>query len=140
MNEIKPNKGHLAIRAYCSKCGKMLLQSNMLSKKQLINVWDRSVIQAVQIKCDDCGFKFPNFNIDLKIADLKLHCEYPPEHYIKPKHKEDPTELFLSISKQWIKDHPDIKMPTKQEIMEAVKRQRLNKIEHGEKSADPGSD
>lgn len=140
-NKILQNKGQLCIRAYCTKCGEMLMESNMLTKKQLHTVWDRAVLQAVNIKCEKCGLKFPNFEIELRIANKKLGCEYKPTQYIKAKHKEDPVELFTSISKQWLKEHPDATPPTKQEIIEAVKKQRerLNRNNHGEGETNEGS-
>lgn len=121
---LRPKEGQLAIRAYCSKCGKLLMESRRLTKKQLHSVWDRSVIQAVQFKCADCGTKFPNFEIDLRIVNLKINKEYDPQVYIKAPHKEDPVQLFRHISEQWIKEHPDVKLPTKKEILEAVLKQR----------------
>lgn len=131
MAQTKDSGGQLVIRAYCSRCGGLCMESYRLTKKKLHEVWDRSVLQATQIKCEKCGTKFPNFEIDLRIANVKIGREYLPTEYITAKHKEDPLKLFKSISEEWIKEHPDVTPPTEEEIKEAIKRAR-----DGKKSAD----
>lgn len=107
-NVILPSKGILRVRAYCSDCNALLQESNLLTTKQLKSLWDRTVIGAVHIPCEKCNNKFPNFSINLKVVNTKTGREYPPSHFIKlPKNHETPDELFNSISKKWLKDHPE---------------------------------
>lgn len=95
------NKGALVVRAYCTKCGKLLMESVRMSKKQLISMWDRTVLGAVHIKCEDCELKFPNFNIELRIYNAKIHEEFPIEKYIRlPKGKRGEVQaLFKSLER-----------------------------------------
>lgn len=120
--ELLPNKGALRIRAYCAKCGKLLQESTMMSKKQLGASWDRAVLGAVNIKCDDCGLKFPNFDINLKIYNVRLDREHSPEKYIKiPKgRKETPEQLFTHIANKWKEEHPELQEVTSEEVQKAI--------------------
>jgi len=135
VSRVAPNKGALVIRAYCAKCGKLLQQSVPMSKKQLRLNWDKAVIGAVGIKCDDCGLKFPNFDINLRICNMRFGREYLPTEYIKlPKgHKETPDELFRSISRKWLKDHPEQKETTPEEVAQAMNESREELLEGQEK-------
>lgn len=128
-NVILPPQGILKIRAYCSDCNTLLQESNLFTTKQLKQNWDRAVIGAVHMKCDKCGHKFPNFSINLKVVNTKTGREYNPSHFIKlPKNRETPDELFRSISKKWLKDHPEAstsKEVSKQDaINEALERRK----------------
>lgn len=120
--KLLPNKGALRIRAYCAKCGKLLQESTMMSKKQLMASWDRAVLGAVNIKCDDCGLKFPNFDINLKIYNVRLDREHSPEKYIKISKgkKETPEELFNHIANKWKKEHPELQEVTSEEVQKAL--------------------
>lgn len=123
---IKPKPGQLVVRAYCTKCGRLLMESNRLTKKQLINLWDRIVIGAVGIKCKDCNTKFPNFDLDLRVYDTKFKREYAPTDYIKlPKGKrETPEELFKAVSKRWLSEHPGMEEVTQEDVVAALNQQR----------------
>jgi hypothetical protein len=59
--------------AVCSKCGKVLQESHMLTKRQLIVNWQDTVIQAASFICKDCKTRIPNFEIDLKIYRKGIH-------------------------------------------------------------------
>ncbi len=50
-----------------------------MSKRELLTNWDVGVIGAVGIECKDCGFKVPNFNIDLRIYNSATKMEFKPE-------------------------------------------------------------
>lgn len=126
-NSLAPNKGCLQIRAYCAKCHSLLQESVIMSKKQLIASWDRAVLGAVNIQCKSCGTKFPNFNIDLKVYNARLHSEYDPSKYIKlPKRKQTPTQLLTSISKKWLSEHPGIEDSSIDEARDIVEFQQSN--------------
>lgn len=76
------------LRAYCSTCGKLLLTSNPLFRKEMMDNWDRSVLMAAGIPCKDCGHEIPNFNINIKIYNSSLDKEYSPKSILpKPKSK-----------------------------------------------------
>lgn len=123
--ELLQNKGALRIRAYCSKCGKLLQESVNMSKKQLILAWDRAVLGAVGIKCQDCNNKFPNFDINLKIYNSRLDIEHSPEKYIKlPKRRDTPEQLFTSIANRWNKEHPDQKVESIEEVQKSLEDSR----------------
>jgi len=51
-----------AIRVYCGKCDKFLMESLRVTRKQLICSWDDAVFKACSIYCDDCGTKPPAIN------------------------------------------------------------------------------
>lgn len=69
----------LTIRAYCSKCHKLLLESKSLTKRELMVNWDDAVYKATMFRCDNCKTKFPNFNTDLKIYHAGLKRELSPK-------------------------------------------------------------
>jgi len=86
MSETKlPKAGSLRLRAYCIDCGALLMESNPLTKKQLLANWNESVLNAAGIKCDACGHKVPNFHIELRIYNSVLKTEVLPTEY-KPLH------------------------------------------------------
>lgn len=66
------------IRAYCSKCKKLLLESHKLTRRELMVNWDDAVIKAANIECKDCDHKVPNFYIDLKIYNSASKLEFHP--------------------------------------------------------------
>lgn len=101
----KPEPGHLHIRAYCTKCGKLLLESNPLTKKQLLSIWDNAVIQATQIPCKDCGHKFPNFQIEFKIYSDMHKTEKSPRAYIKARHQfNNLTDMLKSTARTYMRE------------------------------------
>ena len=74
------------IRAYCSKCHKLLMESANMSKRELLINWDEGVIGAAGIECKDCELKVPNFNIDLRIYNSATKREFRPDKFLpKPK-------------------------------------------------------
>lgn len=81
------------IKAYCHSCGKMLMESNPMTRREMLVNWDDAVFKALNIECKDCGNKFPNFNLDLKIHDKRRKTDYPIEAFI-PKPKEAVEELM----------------------------------------------
>lgn len=83
----KKQEGKLfTIRAYCTDCGKMLLESNPMTRLELLVNWDQAVLSAPNIPCDNCGHKVPNFHIRLRIHDKRGNKEYNPSIVIpKPK-------------------------------------------------------
>lgn len=116
----KPAKGQLVVLAKCGTCGKVLMESNPLTKAQLIKYWDRTVIGALSIPCKDCGTKFPNFDINLVIKNKRTGREFQPTDYIKipKKYRYDPTALFRSVYNQWKEEHPET--PTAEEVVEDI--------------------
>ena len=79
-------------RAYCAKCGKLLLESNPFYKKELIKAWDKCVLDAPGIICRDCATTVPNFDITLKIYNEGSALEFDVFDII-PK----PKALFPSV-------------------------------------------
>ena len=74
------------IRAYCSDCKKLLMESVDMSRKELKNSWDIAVIQALGIPCASCGYKAPNAHLDLAIYHKHLKKEFTPkELFPNPK-------------------------------------------------------
>lgn len=77
------------IRAYCSDCGKMLMESAHMTKRELMVNWDQAVIDAAGIVCADCApRRCPNFHIDLKILHLGTGVEYAPDQLLPKPEKE----------------------------------------------------
>lgn len=79
------------VRAYCSKCGKLLLESNKFYKKELIKAWDKCVLDAPGIICRDCGTTIPNFNINLKIYNEGSKLEFDVNKIIPQSKAPFPT-------------------------------------------------
>lgn len=128
--EFISNRGALVIRAYCTSCKALLQESRRMTKKELRKFWDRAVLGALSIKCDSCGYKFPNFNVELKIYSHITKSEYDVTKYVKlPKKSADPVSLFKDVSKRWLQEHPDCKEPTPEEV-----RDYLNSVKSVEKS------
>jgi len=95
MKKLKENPRLFTIRAYCSKCGKLLLVSNPMNKKELMANWDKAVLDAPGIVCKDCGTTVPNFNLDLKIYNSGSKMLMKPEVFFpKPVNPFDPNTLF----------------------------------------------
>lgn len=80
-NIITPAPGYMFVRAYCTDCGKLLMESNPLTKKQLVSNWNNTVMGALSISCKDCGNKAPNFHIELRIYNKRFNTEVLPEKY-----------------------------------------------------------
>lgn len=78
----KKNERSFVIRAYCSDCGRLCLESNPLYKKELLASWDNAVVGATSIRCEHCKSKVPNFHIDLKIYNRASKIEYKPSDLI----------------------------------------------------------
>lgn len=80
-----------AIRAYCSDCGKFLMESEHMTKKELMVNWDQAVLDAPGIICKDCApDRCPNFHIELKIYHVGMDKEFTPEQILpKPKNTPD---------------------------------------------------
>lgn len=91
------------IRAYCSDCHKLLMESVALSKRELMASWDKAVIDACGIQCKDCNHKVPNFSIDLRIYNSGSRIELKPEKFF-PKPKAPfptlPEEMLEAIKKE----------------------------------------
>lgn len=68
-----------SIRAYCSTCNKLLMESNYFYRHDLDKKWDMAVLGATAIPCKDCDHKVPNFNINLKVYDKTLDVEVDPK-------------------------------------------------------------
>lgn len=81
MGNTKQSKLY-TVRAYCSKCGKLLQESIPLSKKELINSWDKGVLDAAGMSCKDCNTTIPNFYINLRVYHAKQKKEYDPKDII----------------------------------------------------------
>lgn len=79
----KETKPLFAIRAYCLKCGKFLMESERVTKRQLIASWDNAVFKACSIHCEDCHTKPPCIN-DLMIYNYGTKKELKPE-WVLPK-------------------------------------------------------
>lgn len=92
MSKLKSEK-LFTIRAYCADCKKLLLESNPMTRKELMASWDRAVFDAPGIPCKDCGNQVPNFSIDLKIYNKGSKLEYKPES-IMPKPKMTLEEML----------------------------------------------
>ena len=90
MAKKKEKEPIYAIRVYCKKCGKMLMESVRLTHKQLLANWDDAVFKACSIYCMDCKTKPPVIN-DLKIVNYALKKEFEP-HYVLPKPNYDMVE------------------------------------------------
>lgn len=67
------------IRCYCKDCKKLLLESNPMTRMELIVNWDQAVLTGPNIPCKDCGHEVPNFHIYLKIHDKRGDKEYDPQ-------------------------------------------------------------
>lgn len=83
----KETKPLFAIRAYCLKCGDFLMESERVTKKQLIHSWDNAVFKACSITCEKCGTKPPCIN-DLMIYNYGTKKELKPE-WVLPKPNYD---------------------------------------------------
>lgn len=114
-NIITPAPGTLRVRAYCTDCGKLLQESNPLTKKQLIANWNSTVMGALSMSCKDCGNKSPNVHIELRIYNSKLHTEVLPQDY-KPlkltkaesaKAAEQVLDAFRRRAEVFAKEHPE---------------------------------
>ena len=90
MSKQKVKEPIYAIRAYCRKCGKFIMESKRVTKKQLIASWDDAVFKACGIYCMDCKTKPPVIN-DLRIYNYALNKELKPE-YVLPKPNFDLLE------------------------------------------------
>lgn len=114
------------IRAYCDKCGKMLMESNPTSKKQLKQYWDEAVMQApLCIFCKDC---FPdakiNFNLTFKIYDKLKNLEHPVDYYFKSKLSDKDYDAFRnrSVAEDAINSNPDLTRKEKFELTLGMRR------------------
>lgn len=83
MSNKKQKEPIYAIRVYCKKCGKMLMESVRITHKQLLANWDDAVFKACSIYCMDCKTKPPVIN-DLKIYNYALKKELEPR-FVLPK-------------------------------------------------------
>lgn len=79
------------VRAYCSKCGKLLLESHNFYKKELIKAWDKCVMDAPGIVCKDCGTQVPNFDLTLKIYNEGSQLEFDVNKIIPQPKAPFPT-------------------------------------------------
>jgi len=78
------------VRAYCTDCGKMIMESAHMTKKELMVNWDQAVLDAPGIICDCAPKRCPNFHIELRILHLGTGVEYKPEELLpKPKNTPD---------------------------------------------------
>lgn len=82
------------VRAYCSKCKKLLMESPTFTRKELTLRWDAAVLGATGIICKDCKSKNPNFDIDLKIVNVATKREMSPKNFL-PKSKFDLEKDFV---------------------------------------------
>lgn len=93
MKKIKVDKCFV-VRAYCTDCGKMLMESAHMTKRELMINWDQAVLDAPGIVCQDCAPKrCPNFHIKLKIYHIALDKEFDPEDILPTP--QNPTDLGL---------------------------------------------
>lgn len=114
-NITVPEPGILKVRAYCTDCGKLLMESNPLTKKQLLANWNNTVMGALSIACKDCGNKAPNVHLELRIYNSKFNTETLPENYkplkLSKKAQKHLTETFLNAFKlkamKFKSDHPE---------------------------------
>lgn len=75
-------EGRYRIRAYCTKCGELIMESNPLSKKQLKANWDISIMEApiaCQCKCKSTKI---NFDIRFMVYDSNKNLEIEPEKVV----------------------------------------------------------
>lgn len=84
-------------RAYCSKCNKLLMESNPFTKKELKAVWDKCLIDACGIICRDCKTTIPNFNLNIKIYNSGSKLEFEPKEFF-PTNSQMQQELDDLIS------------------------------------------
>lgn len=86
-------------RAYCSKCNKLLMESNPFTKKELKLVWDKLVLDAGGIICRDCNSKIPNFNINIKIYNSGSKLEFDPKDFFpaNPQMQQELDDLISTI-------------------------------------------
>lgn len=87
------------LRAYCSLCGKMLMESNSFTKKELKQIYDRALIDAGGIICRDCNTKIPNFNINIKIYNSGSKLEFDPKDFFpaNPQMQQELDDLISVI-------------------------------------------
>lgn len=119
------------IRAYCDKCGKMLMESNPTSKKLLKQYWDDAVMQApLCIFCKDC---YPdlkiNFNLTFKIYDKLKNLEHPVDYYFKSKLKPEDFDAFKkrSVAEDAINSNGELTQSEKFALTLGM-RQKYNKV------------
>lgn len=82
------------ILAYCTDCGKLLMESAHMTRKQLLANWDSAVLNAPSILCTDCDpHRCPNFHIELRIKHLGTGKIYNPKDLLpKPTNAPDFSE------------------------------------------------
>lgn len=93
----------LKIIAICSDCHTELHQSIEMSKSKLKKYWDRAVLGAVNIPCNKCSHRFPNFNIDFKIRDVVTKTDYPVTKFIRVKDKG----IQKAVATKFLETHKD---------------------------------
>lgn len=108
------------LRAYCSLCGKLLMESNPMTKRELYAVYDKALIDAGGIICRDCGTKIPNFNLNIKIYNSGSKLEFDPQKFF-PANPQMQQELDDLIS-----------------IMTAARQSSEKKLEEAKKEVESG--
>lgn len=76
---------NLTIRAYCSLCNGLILESNAFTRKELKAKWDVAVMEApLALKCQACAPDAKiNFDMSFKIFNSNTGTESPVSSYIK---------------------------------------------------------
>lgn len=78
------------IRAYCTKCGVLIQESNPFYKKELIKRWDVAVVSAPSVlKCTCKPNEQTNLDIEFKIYRKDLDKEFEPNFILNEK---EPTQ------------------------------------------------
>ena len=79
--KVKDGMPLFAIRVYCGKCNKFLMESLRITHKQLVCSWDDAVFKACSIYCTDCGTKPPALN-KLMIYNYGTGKEIEPKFFL----------------------------------------------------------
>lgn len=83
------------IRTYCSKCHKLLQESEKIEYSVLKKNWDDVVpmMPFLNKGCSDCGTKTPNMHIELKL----FNCQDMQEYGIDILHLDDTKERVNEV-------------------------------------------